>query len=133
MLSTCFFTCEVCVGGDERPESTLTSASTPPLKELPAASVGGGGLDDEELILPRLRTGCSWSAGSKILRLFCKDIFGQLTTGKEAIVVVIAQRRQSGLIRKFLLPKYTVSRPLIPISLVIPFLGDATCQGCMVL
>ena len=57
---------EVRLGGDET-ESTLTLASTP----LKLDESVGGGL--EELILPLLRTGCSWSAGSKILRLFCND------------------------------------------------------------
>ena len=58
---------EVRPGGDEYGSATLTLASTP----LKLAESAGGGL--EELILPRLRTGCSWSAGSKILRLFCND------------------------------------------------------------
>ena len=57
---------EVRPGGEEYGSVTLTLASTP----LKLAESAGGGL--EELILPRLRTGCSWSAGSKILRLFCK-------------------------------------------------------------
>ena len=57
---------EVRPGGEEYGSATLTLASTP----LKLAESAGGGL--EELILPRLRTGCSWSAGSKILRLFCK-------------------------------------------------------------
>ena len=58
---------EVRPGGEEYGSVTLTLASTP----LKLAESAGGGL--EELILPRLRTGCSWSAGSKILRLFCND------------------------------------------------------------
>ena len=58
---------EVRPGGEEYGSVTLTLASTP----LKLAESAGGGL--EELILPRLRTGCSWSAGSKILRLFWND------------------------------------------------------------
>ena len=53
--------------GGEANESKLTLASTP----LKVAESVGGGLDG--LILPLLRTGCSWSAGSKILRLFWND------------------------------------------------------------
>ena len=66
---------DVRLGGEER-ESTFTLASTP--LKLAAASVGGG-LD--ELILPLLRTGCSWSAGSKILRLFWNDKQRMLVCG----------------------------------------------------
>ena len=69
---------EVREGGEEA-ESTLTLASTP----LKLAESVGGGLD--ELILPLLRTGCSWSAGSKILRLFCND--------KQTMLVMLAGLR----------------------------------------